>query len=171
MVHQEVAKHLKQMRSYTAFQFTMVKLSGDSPEERWHSQLCVDYRGLNAVTKPDAFPLPQISDILNQLGGVQYFSTLDLASRFWQILVDPQSREKLAFTTPHGLYKFKVTCMPFGLTNALAVFQRLMQKVFTGLNPENGRAFISVYIDDVLVFSSTLEEHLEKSWLVREKPS
>ena len=51
----------------------------------------VDYRGLNAVTKPDAFLLPQISDILNQLGGVQYFSTLDLASRFWQILVDPQS--------------------------------------------------------------------------------
>lgn len=119
----------------------------------------MDYRRLNAVTKTDAFPLPQISNILDQLGGVQYFPTLDLASRFWQILVDPQSREKLAFTTPHGLYKFRVTCMPFGLTNALAVFQRLMQKVLTGLNP---RAFMSVYIDDILVFSSTQEEHLEK---------
>lgn len=70
----------------------MVKPCGDSPEEGWHPQVCVDYRGLNAVTKPDAFLLPQISDILNQLGGVQYFSTLDLASRFlWKILVDPQS--------------------------------------------------------------------------------
>ena len=162
VVRQEVAKHLKQMQQSGVIQPSSSPWSSPVVIVRKRDgthRFCVDYRGLNAVTKPDAFPLPRISDILDQLGGVQYFSTLDLASGFWQILVDPQSREKTAFTTPHGLFEFRV--MPFGLTNAPAVFQRLMQEVLAGLNPEDGKAFVSVYIDDILVFSPTLEEHLD----------
>ena len=118
-------------------------------------RFCVDYRHLNAVTKADTYmyPLPRIDDLLDQLGCCKFFSTLDLASGYWQIRVDPQSQEKTAFVTPQGLYEFKV--MPFGLTNAPAVFQRLVQRLLTGLNPPSGPDFVAVYIDDLLVFSPT----------------
>ena len=121
-------------------------------------RFCVDYRGLNSVTKLDTFPLPRIDDLLDQLGHSRYFSTLDLASGYWQIRVHPDPQEKTAFVTPQGLYEFRV--MPFGLTNAPAVFQRLMQQALMGLNPEEGPDFLAVYIDDVLVFSRTLEDHM-----------
>ena len=121
-------------------------------------RFCIDYRQLNSVTKADTYPLPRIDDLLDQLGRCHYFSTLDLASGYWQIRMSPTSREKTAFVTSQGLYEFCV--MPFGLTNAPAVFQRLMQRLLTGLNPAAGPDFVVVYIDDILVFSSTLEEHL-----------
>ena len=119
-------------------------------------RFCIDYRDLNSVTKADTFP---IDDLLDQLGKAKYFSTLDLASGYWQLPVHPESQEKTAFITHQGLYEFRV--MPFGLRNAPAVFQRLAQNVLSGLNPEEGPDFVSVYIDDTLVFSETLEEHLE----------
>ena len=122
-------------------------------------RFCVDYRQLNAVTKADTYPLPCVDDLLDQLGRCQFFSTLDLASGYWQIRVSPTSQEKTAFVTPQGLYEFKV--MPFGLTNAPAVFQRLMQRLLAGLNPASGPDFVAVYINDALVFSQTLEEHLD----------
>ena len=100
-------------------------------------------------------PLPRVDDLLDQLGESRFFTTLDLASGFWQIRVAPGSREKTAFVVPHGLFEFRV--MPFGLSNAPAVFQRLMQRVLMCLNPEEGQ---SVYIDDILVYSRTLKEHL-----------
>ena len=119
----------------------------------------VDYRGLNTVMKADPFPLPRIEDILDQLGESKYFSTIDLASGFWQIRMHPQSQDKTAFVTPQGLFEFRV--MPFGLTNAPSVFQHLMQQVITCLNPATGPHFVSVYINDILVFLQMLEEHLE----------
>ena len=123
-------------------------------------RFCVDYRGLNAVTTADSFPLPRIDDLLDQLGNSQYFSTIDLASGFWQIRMHPSSQEKTAFVVPQGLYEFRV--MPFGLTNAPGVFQRLMQRVLADLNPPDGPEFVSVYLDDILVFSRSLEEHLRR---------
>ena len=130
-------------------------------------RFCVDYRELNKITKRDTYPLPRVDDLLDQLGSSRYFTTLDLASGYWQIRVAPGSREKTAFVTPHGLFQFWV--MPFGLTNAPAVFQRLMQTVLMGLNPVEGKQFVSVYIDDVLVFSQSLDEHLEHLRLVIQK--
>ena len=87
------------------------------------------------MTKADTYLLLRIDDLLDQLGRCHFFSTLDLASGYWQIRVSPASREKTVFVIPQGLYEFLV--MPFGLTNVPAVFQRLMQRLLMGLNPES----------------------------------
>ena len=127
-------------------------------------RFCIDYRHLNLVTKPDVFPLPRMDDLLDQLGQSKFFSTLDLASGYWQVKIHLDSREKTAFITYQGLFEFRV--MPFGLRNAPAVFQRLMQRVLAGLNPPEGPDFVSVYLDDVIVFSRTLDDHLHHLSLV-----
>ena len=128
------------------------------------NRFCVDYRALNAVMKTDSFPLPRIEDLLDQLSESKYFSTLDLASGFWQIRMDPSAQEKTAFVTHQGLYEFRV--MPFGLTNAPTVFQRLMQQVMAPLKSTSRPDFVSVYLDDILIFSRSLEEHLQHLQIV-----
>ena len=169
-VRQEVARQLQDMqaagvitKSSSAWASPVVLVRKKDGSHRF----CVDYRQLNAVTKPDRYPLPRIDDLLDQLGKSCYFSTLDLASGYWQIRVHPSSTEKTAFITPQGLFEFKV--MPFGLTNAPSVFQRLMHRVLQSLNPAEGPDFVSVYIDDVLVFSPTLSDHLQHLQLVIER--
>jgi len=112
-------------------------------------RFCVDYWALNAVTRTETFPLPRVDDLLDQLGNSRFFTTLDLANGYWQIRLSQSSREKTAFSVPQGLFEFRV--MPFGLTNAPAVFQRLMEQVLAGLNPEQGPDFVKVYIDIVIV--------------------
>ena len=130
------------------------------PKRDGSLRFCVDYRKLNAITKKDVYPLPRIDDILNTFGKSRYFTMLDLASGYWQIEMDPASREKSAFRTHHGLFEF---CrMPFGLCNVPATFQRLMQTVLAGL--EWRCCFI--YLDDILIASQTFEEHLEHLRLV-----
>ena len=162
-VREEVVKQLDRMQAAGVIEPSMSPWSSPVVMVRKKDgshRFCVDYRHLNAITKADTYPLPRIDDLLDQLGCCKFFSTLDLASGYWQIRVDPESQEKTAFVTPQGLYEFKI--MPFDLTNAPAVFQRLMQRLLTGLNPPSGPDFVAVYSDDLLVFSPTLEEHLEQ---------
>jgi hypothetical protein len=116
-------------------------------------RFCVDYRRLNAVSKRDVYPLPRIDDVFDRLAGANYFSTLDLANGYWQVPVAERDRQKTAFVTPDGLFEFKR--MPFGLANAPATFQRLMDQV---LNRHKWTACL-VYLDDILVFGKTFEEH------------
>ena len=108
---------------------------------------------MNEITKKDAQPLPRIDDTLDTLNSARWFSTLDLASGYWQVEVDPADREKTAFTTPYGLFQFKV--MPFGLCNSPGTFQRLMEQVLSGLHWET----CLVYIDDIIIFSESVENH------------
>ena len=117
---------------------------------------CIDYRKLNAVTRKDSYPLPRIDDSLDTLKKAKYFSTLDLASGYWQIELTDDAKQKSAFCTTSGLYQFRV--MPFGLTNAPATFQRLMERVLAGLQWK----ICLVYIDDIIIFSATVDDHLQQ---------
>ena len=103
----------------------------------------------------DIFPLPRIDDTLDLLAKSKYFTMLDLMSGYWQVEVDPKSREKTAFIIHEGLYEFLV--MPFGLCNAPATLQRLMETVLSGLV----RDCCVVYLDDILMMGETFEAHLE----------
>ena len=116
-------------------------------------RLCVDYRRLNAEMMMDAYPMPRVDDILDQVGQAKYITTLDLAKGYWQVPVAEEDRHKTAFITTKGLYQFKM--MPFGLCGAPATFQRMMDEVIRGMSQ-----FTSAYLDDLIVFSATWEDHL-----------
>lgn len=115
-------------------------------------RFCTDYRKVNAVTKPDSFPLPRIEDCVDQVGNARFVSKFDLLKGYWQVPLTARAQEISAFITPSGLFSYKV--MSFGLRNAPATFQRLMNRVISGLKG------CTVYLDDVVVFSETWEEHL-----------
>ena len=120
---------------------------------------CVDYRRLNSFTKMDVYPLPRMDDS-DLLAETQFFSSLDLASGYWQVGMDKESQEKTALTTHAGLYEF--TVMPFGLCNAPATFQCLMENVLAGL----ARDKCIIYLDDILVTGRTFQEHMENLKLI-----
>ena len=115
---------------------------------------------MNAVKCKDAYPLPRIDSTLDSLSGAQFFFTLDLASGYWQAEVAEEDKEKTAFCSPQGHFKFNV--MPFGLTNAPATFQHLMECALAGLTPEE----CLIYLDDVIVYSLTFDDHPERLKLV-----
>jgi hypothetical protein len=124
------------------------------------TRFCIDYRRLNAITDKDAYPLPRIDDNLDALTGSRWFSTLDLASGYWQVAMHPDDKPKTAFCTRYGLYQWRV--MPFGLCNAPSTFERLMEQVLTGLQWE----VALLYLDDVIVFSTDLPQHLQRLRMV-----
>ena len=119
-------------------------------------RFCVDYPRLKKIMKKDVYPLPRIDDALDRLYNAKYFSSMDLKTGYWQIEVDERGRDKTAFITPDGLFEFKV--MPFGLFSAPATFQRVMDTVLAGLKWQT----CLVYLDDVVVFASSFEEHLRR---------
>lgn len=118
------------------------------------TRFCVNYRPLNEISKRDRYPLPRIDEIMDRLGGQAWFSSLDMSAGYWVIPIAEKDKEKTAFISHMGLKEFNV--MPFGLTNAPAAYQRAMDVVLAGLIGVNSL----VYIDDVLVFSETFEDHI-----------
>ena len=127
------------------------------------TRFCVDYRTLNLATVKDAYPLPRIDDTLDMLAGKRWFSTLDLASGYWQVSLSPEARCKTAFATHSGLFQFKV--MPFGLCNAPATFERLMDRVLQGLRWSR----CLVYLDDIISFGTTFGDSLDNLILIFEQ--
>ena len=157
--YQAVREHLKGMeesgairRSCSPYASPMVIVHKKDGSLR----ICIDYRQLNNRTVRDAFPLPRIEEALDALGSATFFTTLDLTSGYWQVEVEECDKAKTAFTTPMGL--FECNRMPFGLQNAPATFQRLMLSCLGDKNYST----VLLYLDDIIVFSSTFEEHLER---------
>lgn len=115
-------------------------------------RFCTDFRKVNAVTKPDSFPLPRMEDCVDQVGGAKFVTKLDLLKGYWQVPLTDRAREIASFITPGGLYSYNV--MAFGLRNAPATFQRLMNLVVRDLEG------CAVYLDDVVVYADNWEQHL-----------
>lgn len=158
---EEIDKQIKQLLDndvikpsispYNSPLWIVPKKADSKGNKRW--RMVIDYRALNEKTIGDAYPLPNITEILDQLGSAKYFSVFDLASGFHQIPMDGKDAPKTAFSTPYGHYEFKR--MPFGLRNAPATFQRLMDHVLTGLQGIE----LFVYLDDIVLYASSLREH------------
>jgi hypothetical protein len=120
-------------------------------------RMCIDYREVNKVMIKNKYPLPRIDDLLDQLQRARVFSNIDLCSGYHQVRVNEEDIPKIAFNTHYEHYKFLV--MSFGLTNALAIFMDKMNRVFHDYLDQ----FTVVFIDDILIYSRMLEEHLRKA--------
>ena len=116
------------------------------------NRFCVDYRKINASTVLDNEPIPNMEEIITDVGGATFFTKIDLSKGYWQIPVKEEDRAKTAFVTPDGQYQFKV--LPFGMVNAPALFTRMMRRLLDGV-PN-----VVHYIDDILIYSTSWEEHI-----------
>lgn len=125
-------------------------------------RMCIDFRQLNSMTKPETYPLPYLEDIIDRIQGCVVFTKLDLKSGYWQIMMRADDQAKTAFVTHTGAYQWRR--MPFGLRNATSTFQRIMRKVLAGLEH-----FCEVHVDDILIFSQSEEKHLEHLKLVLDR--
>ena len=124
------------------------------PKKDGSIRMCVDFRRLNSVTQVDPYPMPRVDELLDHIGKARYITTLDLTRGYWQVPVALSVRPLTAFITPSGVFQFRV--MPFGLNGAPATFQRLMDRLLSGLEK-----FSAAYLDDVVIFSDSWKDHLE----------
>lgn len=115
-------------------------------------RLVVDYRAINKVTQPDVYSFPNMHDEIRSIPRSEWFSQIDLSMGYHQIEINAEDRKYTSFTTQFGQYEY--TRVPFGLTNAPRVFQRIIHQVLSGLS------FVKTFLDDILVFSKTREQHL-----------
>ena len=125
--------------------------------------MCVDYRAVNKMTIKNSYPIPRIDDLMDRMVGAKIFSCLDLQQAYHQVRLNPEDIPKTAFTTPQGLYEYMV--LPFGLSNAPSTFQAVINNI---LGPELRNCCL-VYMDDIVVFSKTPEEHLQHLHMVLAK--
>lgn len=125
------------------------------PKPDGSTRLCIDYRKLNSATRPDVYPLPRLDDLLHSTGAATFLSTIDLKAGYYQVQVTPPDRDKTAFITPFGVYRFNR--LPFGLRNAPATFQRLIDRLRTKLP----HMIMLAYLNDLIIMSSTAAKHLE----------
>jgi hypothetical protein len=135
----------------------------DGTKKDGTQMLCVDYRALNEVTIKNKYPLPRIDDLFNQLCGVCVLSKIDLRLGYHQLKIRECDISKTTLILRYGLYEY--TVMSFGLTNAPTYFMYLMNKVFM----EYLNKFVIVFIDDILIYSRSEEEHEEHLYLVLQK--
>ena len=159
-MYQELKDHLQDLldqnvisKSHSPFSSNVVLVRKKTGELR----LCVDFRQLNNNTIKDAYALPRLDETLDSLAGAKYFTVLDMKSGYYQIKMADEHKERTAFSVgPLGLFQYNR--MPFGLTNCPATYQRLMQEIFGDLiNRE-----CVIFLDDILVYSKTFEEHVER---------
>ncbi|MCG7874805.1 MAG: RNase H-like domain-containing protein, partial [Candidatus Thiodiazotropha endolucinida] len=157
---EEVREHLKEMLDAGAIRPSQSPFSSNIVLVRKKDnslRFCIDFRKLNARTVPDAYSLPRIDETIDCLAGSKYFSKLDLRASYWQVPVREQDKNKTAFSVgPLGFYE--CNRMAFGLTNAPSTFQRLMERCMGELNLRD----CLIFLDDIIVFSKTFEEHCQK---------
>ena len=147
---------IERSRSKWSFPLVMVDKKPEAPHLPCKRRMCVDFRKLNEIVHIRTYPLPLIDDILYELEGTTYFTTIDLRSGFHQIPLTREASEKCTFNSHKGLFKFK--CLPFGLKNAPMEFQRMVTALLEGLE-----SFSKAFIDDILIYSKgSLQDHLDK---------
>ena len=159
-LYEEVKEHLKEMIAAGAIRSSHSPYSSNVVLVRKKDgsiRFCVDFRKLNRKTVTDAYAIPRVEDTLHLLAGAKYFSKLDLRSGYWQVEIKEEDKHKTAFQVG-GLGFYEFNRMPFGLCNAPESFQRLMERCMGELNLRD----CLIYLDDVIIFSSTFEEHLER---------
>ncbi len=124
------------------------------PKSNGSYRMCTDYRKVNSVTKTDSFPIPRMDDCIDKIGSAKYVTKFDLLKGFYQVPLTERAKEISAFVTPEGFYQYKV--MPFGMKNSSATFQRLINSLISGLDGTDA------YIDDVIIYSNTWEDHIRQ---------
>ena len=160
VIDREITRMLEQKiikPSSSPYATNLLVVSKPDPSEPTgvKDRVCVAYVRLNTQTVKDTYPLPVIQQLFYKVCKAKWFTAMDLMSGFWQVAIKPEHRHKTAFITARGLYEFLV--MPFGLCNAPSTFQRMMDQV---IEPQY-RSFVQTYIDDILIYSDTFEQHLQ----------
>ncbi|XP_065917657.1 uncharacterized protein [Dysidea avara] len=154
LLRQEVEYMLKNdliERSYSAWSSPCILV----PKTDKTFRFCTDFRKVNALTKPDSYPLPRIEDCIDRIGYSKYVSKFDMLKGYWQVPLSGRAKEMSAFVTPDGLFQYKV--MPFGMRNAPATFQRFINQVTAEV--EGG---CEAYIDDVIIYSDNWSDHVKQ---------
>lgn len=162
----EIDKHVEQLLHQGAIETAKSEWASNvvlANKKDGSLTFCLDYRKLNSVTRGDSYPLPGIDSCLDALSNTCWFSTLDLRSGYHQVMLKPEDADKTAFVTRKGIFRWRV--MPMGLVGASATFQRTMDIVLSGLNFE----ICLVYLDDIIIFSDSVNTHLERLQKVFER--